>query len=70
MKVKDLKELLNGVDESMEVLILDNNYASLDIDYDNIGGATFSGACDEEGTLMPDGNDEKYNVDCFIIQLK
>lgn len=70
MKVKELKELLNEADENLEVVIFDsqedNNFV---IDEESSGEVTFSGGCDSEGDLLPDGNDEKYDVKVFLIQL-
>ena len=70
MKVKQLKNLLSGVDENLEVLVFDNEHTLYNIDETNTGEIIFSGACDKQGNLLPNGNDEKYDVKCFMIQLK
>lgn len=70
MTVKQLKETLNEVDENLEVLVYDNEDTLHNIDELNVGEVTFSGACDEQGNLIPDGNNEKYDVKSFTIQLK
>ena len=70
MKVIELKEMLNEADENLEIVLFDsqkdNNFI---IDKENSGKVTFSGGCDSEGNLLPDGNDEKYDVTVFMIQL-
>lgn len=70
MTVKLLKEILNEVDENILVFVCDKNHENLEIDELNVGEVTFSGACDEQGNLIPDGMDEKYDVKSFMIQLK
>lgn len=70
MTVRQLKEILNKVDENLEVLVYDNEDTLHNIDELNVGEVTFSGACDEQGNLIPDGNNEKYDVKSFTIQLK
>ena len=70
MTVKQLKEILNGVDENILVFVCNKNYEISEIDELNVGEVTFSGACDEQGNVIPDGNDKKYDVKSFMIQLK
>lgn len=70
MTVKQLKETLNEVDENITVFVCNKNNENLEIDINNVGEVTFSGACDEQGNLIPDGMDEKYDVKSFMIQLK
>ena len=70
MIVKQLKEILNEVDENITVFVCDKNHENLEIDELNVGEVIFSGACDEQGNLISDGNDEKYDVKSFMIQLK
>ena len=69
MKVKELKEILNQVDENLEVVLFDSQENNFVIDKESTGEVTFSGGCDSEGNLFPDGNDEKYDVTVFMIQL-
>ena len=70
MKVKELKEMLNQADDNLEVVIFDsqedNNFV---IDKESSGEVTFSGVCDSEGNLLTDGDDEKYDVTVFLIQI-
>ena len=70
MRVKELKELLNQIDENVDIILCDNNNKDFEIDEYNVGEVTFQGACDEEGNLLPDGMDEKYDVKAFMIQFK
>ena len=70
MIVKQLKEILNEVDENITVFVCDKNHEILEVDELNVGEVTFSGACDEQGNVIPDGNDKKYDVKSFMIQLK
>ena len=70
MKVKELKELLNEVDENIEIILCDDMYKDFQIDEYNVGEVTYQGACDEEGNLLPDGMSEKYDVKAFMIQFK
>lgn len=70
MKVKKLKELLEQVDENLEIVVYDDEDIVHTINSEDSGEVTFSGACDEEGNLLPDGNDEKYDVKCFMIRLE
>lgn len=70
MTVKQLKEILNEVDENLEVLVYDKEDILHNIDELNVGEVTFQGACDEQGNLIPDSNDKKYDVKSFMIQLK
>ena len=70
MTVKQLKEILNEVDENITVFVCDKNHEILEVDELNVGKVIFSGACDEQGNLIPDGNNEKYDVKSFMIQLK
>ena len=70
MIVKQLKEILNEVDENITVFVCDKNYEILEVDELNVGEVTFSGACDEHGNLIPDAVDIKYDVKYFMIQLK
>ena len=69
MKVKDLKKYLEQVDEELDVLVQDEDLNFFTLDEDEIGEITFQGACDEEGNLLPDGNDEKYDVKKFILNI-
>ncbi len=70
MKVKQLRKLLKGVDKNLEVLVMDEHFNNFEINTLITGEVTFSGACDEVGNLLPDGNDEKYDVNSFLIQIK
>ena len=70
MKVKELKELLNEVDENIEIILCDDMYKDFQIDEHNVGEVTYQGACDEEGNLLPDGMGENYDVKAFMIQFK
>ena len=70
MTVKQLKETLNEVDENITVFVCDKNHEILEVDELNVGEVTFSEACDEQGDLIPDGMDKKYDVKSFMIQLK
>lgn len=69
MKVKDLKEFLQEVDENLEVIAQDKDFNSFVIDDKYTGEVTFKGACNESGELLPDGNDEKYDVKMFLISI-
>ena len=67
MTVKQLKELLNEVDENITVVIFNG-----DNELKNIKDASksiFSGACDEEGNLLTNGNNPEYNIDMFVIEI-
>ena len=71
MKVKQLKTLLEGVDEELDVVVMNlDNPNALVISYEDTGEITFTGACDEDGNLLPDGNDERYDVKLFVISVK
>ena len=70
MIVKQLKEILNEVDENITVFVCDKNHEILEVDELNVGEVTFSGACDEQGNLIPDSINKKYDVKSFMIQLK
>ena len=50
--------------------MLGNYYENYIIDESETGEITFGGACDKNGNLLPDGEDEKYNITVFGIQLK
>ncbi len=69
MKIRELRELLNQVDENLEVVLFDSQENNFIIDKESTGEATFSGRCDSEGNLLPDGNDGRYDVTVFMIQL-
>ena len=67
MKVKQLKELLNEVDENITVVIFNG-----DNELKNIKDASrsiFAGACDEEGNLLTNGDSPEYNIDMFVIEI-
>ena len=67
MKVKKLKDLLNEVDENITVVIFNG-----DNELKNIKDASksiFSGACDEEGNLLTNGDNPEYNIDMFVIEI-
>ena len=67
MKVKQLKELLNEVDENITVVIFNG-----DNELKNIKDASksiFAGACDEEGNLLTNGDNPEYNIDMFVIEI-
>ena len=70
MKVKELKELLNEVDENENVLFCNENNKPFEIDGDNIGEVIFQGTCDEEGNILSNGMDEENDVKAFMIQFK
>ena len=67
MTVKQLKELLNEVDENITVVIFNG-----DNELKNIKDASksiFAGACDEEGNLLTNGDSPEYNIDMFVIEI-
>ena len=67
MTVKQLKELLNEVDENITVVIFNG-----DNELKNIKDASksiFSGACDEEGNLLTNGDNPEYDIDMFVIEI-
>ena len=67
MTVKQLKELLNEVDENVTVVIFNG-----DNELKNIKDASksiFVGACDEEGNLLTNGDNPEYNIDMFVIEI-
>ena len=67
MTVKQLKELLNEVDENITVVIFNG-----DNELKNIKDASksiFAGACDEEGNLLTNGDNPEYNIDMFVIEI-
>ena len=67
MTVKKLKDLLNEVDENLNVVIYDG-----DNELKNIKDASksiFTGACDEEGNLLTNGDNLEYNIDMFVIEI-
>ena len=67
MTVKQLKELLNEVDENITVVIFNG-----DNELKNIKDASksiFAGACDEEGNLLTNGDIPEYNIDMFVIEI-
>lgn len=67
MTVKKLKELLSEVDENLNVLVFDG-----ESDIKNIKDAsktTFSDACDKDGNLLPDGDNPKYDINVFILEI-
>ena len=67
MTVKQLKELLNEVDENITVVIFNG-----DNELKNIKDANksiFVGACDEEGNLLTNGDNPEYNIDMFVIEI-
>lgn len=67
MKVKKLKELLNEVDENMTIVIFNGDNELKNIK--DASKSTFTGACDEEGNLIPNGNNPEYNIDMFVIEI-
>lgn len=69
MKVKDLKKYLEQVDDELDVLVQDEDLNFFTLDEDEIGEVTFQGACDENGILLPDGNDVKYDTKKFILNI-
>lgn len=54
MKVKDLKELLNGVDDNMDVLVCANGESFEMVNEDESGIVTFGEPCNEDGSPIED----------------
>ena len=67
MKVKKLKDLLNEVDENLNVVIYDGDNELKYIK--DASKSIFSGACDEEGNLLTNGDNPEYNIDMFVIEI-
>lgn len=67
MKVKQLKELLNEVDENMTIAIFNGENELKNIK--DASKSTFTGACDEEGNLITNGDNPEYNIDMFVIEI-
>ena len=67
MKVKQLKELLNEVDENMTIVIFNRENELKNIK--DASKSTFTGACDEEGNLITNGDNPEYNIDMFVIEI-
>ena len=67
MKVKQLKELLNEVDENMTIAIFNGENELKNIK--DASKSTFTGACDEEGNLITNGDSPEYNIDMFVIEI-
>ena len=68
MKVKELKNLLENADETLEVLVLNSDNVLQITTYFDSGESTFTGACDKNGELL-DNNDEKGDIKTFIIAI-
>ena len=66
MRVKELKQLLEEVDENLEVIIFDGE-GFLPINEKETGESTFSGACDENGDLIPYGYDKEFDYTAFVV---
>ena len=69
MKVKDLKNLLDQVDGELNIIIQNEKLDFYNLEQENSGEVTFQGACDKDGNLLPDGNDEKYDVKMFVLSI-
>ena len=67
MTVKQLKELLSKVDENLNVVIYDGDNELKNIK--DAGKSTFTGACDEDGNLITNGDNPEYNIDMFVIEI-
>ena len=67
MKVKQLKELLNEVDENITVVIFNGDNELKYIK--DASKSIFLGACDEEGNLLTNGDNPEYNIDMFVIEI-
>ena len=67
MKVKQLKELLNEVDENITVVIFNGDNERKNIK--DASKSIFAGACDEEGNLLTNGDNPEYNIDMFVIEI-
>ena len=67
MKVKQLKELLNEVDENITVVIFNGDNELKYIK--DASKSIFAGACDEEGNLLTNGDNPEYNIDMFVIEI-
>jgi hypothetical protein len=67
MTVKELKELLSKADEKLNVVIFNGDNELKNIK--DAGKSTFMGACDKKGNLLPYGNNPKYNIDVFILEV-
>ena len=67
MTVKKLKELLSEVDENLNVLVFDGESNIKNIKDAN--KTTFVDACDKDGNLLPDGNNPKYDINVFILEI-
>ena len=67
MTVKKLKELLDEVDENMTIVIFNGDNELKSIKY--ASKSTFTGACDEEGNLITNGDSPEYNIDMFVIEI-
>jgi hypothetical protein len=58
MKVKQLKELLEQVDENLEIVVYDEEDIAHTINLDDSGEVIFS------------ENDEKHDIRCFMIRVE
>jgi hypothetical protein len=58
MKVKQLKELLEQVDENLEIVVYDEEDIVHTVNLDDSGEVIFS------------ENDEKHDVRCFMIRVE
>lgn len=67
MTVKKLKELLDEVDENMTIVIFNGENELKNIK--DASKSTFTGACDEEGNLITNGDNPEYNIDMFVIEI-
>ena len=67
MKVKQLKELLNEVDENITVVIFNGDNELKNIK--DVSKSIFAGACDEEGNLLTNGDNPEYDIDMFVIEI-
>lgn len=68
MKVKELNELLKGMDENMEVLVIDSNNNLHYTACSESGESLFTGACNEDGDLLKD-EENGEDVKVFIISI-
>lgn len=68
MTVKKLKELLSEVDENLSVVTFSRK-SKIILPVKDAIGATFTDACDKDGNLLPDGDNPKYNINMFILEI-
>lgn len=68
MKVKELNELLKGIDENTEVLVIDSNNSLNYTTFSESGESVFTGACNEKGELLKDKQNGE-DIKVFIISI-